>query len=134
MSRSVLQLRDSEVDALENVGSAVRIRFSPALVLKSEGVPGVDASTLWHQSALLTIKEGEIEGQRVSLPRRLAGGRITVNRLSYVDLLPIPLGSTGFVQLVLTFDAPQQHVIIAGTSANLDLLGHGKYIEHLAPG
>lgn len=133
MGSSVIQLPGSELEAVETEEQAVNVRFAPALVVKSEGVPGVDASTLWTQSAVIAFQEGEIEGELPSLPVKLAGGKITVNRLSYVDMIPTPLDSAGFVRLVLTFVEAPQEVAVVGISACLRLLGHGKYVEHLPP-
>lgn len=133
MGGSVIQLRDSEIDALDTDERGVSIRFAPAFVVKSEGVPGVDASTLWTQAAVLTFEDGEIEGDLPPLPGRLAGGKITVNRLSYVDMIPTPLDSAGFIRLALNFVEAQREIAVVGTSVSLELLGHGKYIKHLPP-
>lgn len=133
MGGSVIQLRGSKIEAVDTTNRTINVRFSPALVVRSEGVPGVDASTLWTQAATMAFHDGEIEGDFPSFPATLTGGRITVNRLSYVDMIPIPLDSAGFLRLLLTFVGAQRELAIVGISATLELLGHAKYIEHLPP-
>lgn len=133
MGGRVIQLRGSQIEAVTTDKPVINVRFAPALLVKSEGVPGVDASTLWRQAAVLAFRNGEIEGELPSFPARLAGGKITVNRVSYVDMIPTPLDSAGFIQLVLSFVEAQRELAIVGTGASLELLGQGKYIEHLAP-
>ena len=133
MGGRVIQLRGSEIGAADMDGRTLSVRFAPALVLRSEGVPGVDVSTLWAQVALLCFQDGEIDGEFPSFPARLAGGTITVNRLSYVDMIPAPLDSAGYIRLVLNFVGATPDLTIVGTSATLELLEHGKYLQHLPP-
>jgi hypothetical protein len=131
MGGSVIQLQSSQIEAVATDELAISARFAPAMLVKSEGVPGVDASTLWRQAAVLSFQNGEIEGELPSFPARLAGGKLTVNRVSYVDMIPIPLDSAGFIQLVLNFVEAQGELAIIGTGATLELVGPGQYIQHL---
>jgi hypothetical protein len=133
MGGSVIKLQGSQLEALDIDGETVNVRFAPALVIKSEGVPGVDASTLWTQAAALVFKDAEIEGDSPPFPATLSGGKITVNRLSYVDMIPIPLDSAGLIRLRLTLVEAQREIVIVGNSVSLQLSGHGKYVEHLPP-
>ena len=133
MGGSVIQLQGSQLEAVQTNEGIISVRFAPARVVKSEGVPGVDASTLWTQAATMAFQDGELEGEFPSFPAILTGWKITVNRLSYVDMIPIPLDSAGFLRLLLTFVGAQRELAIVGISASLELLGHAKYIEHLPP-
>lgn len=129
MGGSVIQLTDCNIAAIDTTADAVLVRFLPAQVIKSQGVPGVDASTRWTQSAIMTFNDAEIEGKRPNLPAVVAGGKITVNRLSYVDMIPIPLEAAGFIRLVMRFGDAE--LAISGTAVKLELFGHGRYIEHI---
>lgn len=133
MGGSVIQLQGSQLEAVQTNEGIISVRFAPARVVKSEGVPGVDASTLWTQAATMAFQDGELEGEFLSFPAILTGGKITINRLSYVDMIPIPLDSAGFLRLLLTFVEARRELAIVGSSASLELLGHAKYIKHLPP-
>ena len=46
MSGTILQLQDSTIASVTMAGEGeVRVRFSPAIIVKSQGIPRVDAST-----------------------------------------------------------------------------------------
>jgi hypothetical protein len=46
-------------------------------------------------------------------------------------MMPTPLDSAGYMRLDLTFVEAPRELAIFGTDARLELLGHGKYIEHV---
>ena len=131
MSASILQLNDSIVSDLSRSGDTAVLRFSPACILKSEGVPGVDASTRWNQTAELRFGEGEIEGEWRAFPLTVEGGRISVNNMTYVDIVPVPLESAGHMKLVLSIRGADSGLVITGSDVRLDLIGDGQYVEHL---
>ncbi len=132
MKGTILQLHGSTVHAIKTgTEDEVRVRFMPALIVKSQGIPRVDASTLWTQSGELVVDEGYIEGGLPGFPAVLAGGSVEAAGLKYVDMAPVPLASSGYVQLVLTFDNSAE-VVVTGSGARLDLEDIPKYVEHIA--
>ncbi|MGF1614478.1 MAG: hypothetical protein ACFCVA_11375 [Gammaproteobacteria bacterium] len=133
MGGSIIQIPGSQIEAIDTHEASISVRFAPALIVKSEGVPGVDASTLWKQGSVLVFQDGEIEGELTALPATLAGGKFTANCLSYVDMIPLPLDSAGSIRLVITFVDRQEQFAISGSHVRLTLLGHAQYVEHLPP-
>lgn len=133
MGRSLIQLSESTIGSIAQTEGTIAISFSPAHVLKSEGIPGVDASTQWTQSAQLTFQEAQIVGELPALPAAIASGRITVNNMGYVDMIPAPLESAGLIRLSLEITESVAKVMITGTEVKLELQGYGKYIQHIPP-
>ena len=132
MSGTILQLRGSTVYAITTrPDDQVRVRFAPALIVKSEGIPGVDASTLWTQSGELVIDEGEIEGALPGFPAMVTGGSVEAGGLKYMDMTPVPLTSVGYAQLRLTFESGAD-VVVTGSGATLELEDIPKYVKHIA--
>ncbi len=64
MAGTILQLQGSAVASIVNSPDGwIGVRFDPAMIVKSEGIPQVDASTLWTQAGELVIGEAEIDGE-----------------------------------------------------------------------
>jgi hypothetical protein len=131
MGGSVIQIRGSTVESVAQEGDEIVVHFGPAYVIKSEGIPGVDASTRWTQSVTISFAEAEAAGPYPSFRATAVSGKISINRMAYVDAIPIPLHSAGLIQLTLVFAAGTEPLTITGTEVGLKLLGHAKYIEHM---
>ena len=126
-----MQLLESTLGFISRSHEPVVVGFSPAYVIKSEGVPGVDASTRWTQSVELRFADGEIEGKMPGLPAVINAGRIAINNISYVGMIPVPLESAGVITLELEFVEGEEKLAITGEEVKLDLIGDAKYIEHI---
>jgi hypothetical protein len=131
MGGSIVQLNDSTLGALTHSGATVVVSLRTAYLLKSEGVPGVDVSTRWSQAVDLTFQEAEILGDLPDLPAVIQAGRITINSVGYVDMLPVPLNSAGWIRLVLEFQGTGEPLTIIGTEIQLALQGLAKYLAHV---
>ena len=131
MAGTIIQLQGSMVTSITtNRDGAVSVQFGPAMIVKSEGIPQVDASTLWTQSGELVIVEANIEGECFALPARLSGGSVEAGGLKYVGMLPVPLESPGYAQLKLVFDGGSE-VTITGAGARLEMASLPKYVKHI---
>ena len=131
MAGTVLQLQGSSLNAIETHGDGgVRVRFAPAMIVKSEGIPRVDASTLWTQSGELVIGEGEIEGRVPVLPALLSDGSMEAAGLKYIGVVPVPLDTLGYAQLKLIFEDGTE-VAVTGINAKLGMEGTPKYVKHM---
>ena len=132
MAGTVLQLHGSSVTAIATRGAGeVSVRFAPAMIVKSEGIPRVDASTLWIQSGELVIGEGQIEGTLPALPALLSDGSMESAGLKYIGVIPVPLDSLGYAELKLVFEGGAA-VTVAGANAKLGMEDTPKYVEHIA--
>ena len=131
MAGTILQLHGSTaVSIVTRSDGGITVRFEPAMIVKSEGIPQVDASTLWTQSGELVIGEAEIEGSCPPLPARLSGGSMEAAGLKYVGMCPVPLESLGYAQLKLTFEGDAE-VAVTGGSASLKMEHTPKYVKHI---
>lgn len=126
-----MQLADSTVGSISEEKRSLVVHFAPAHVIKSEGVPAVDASTLWKQDVDLVFGGGDIKGIAPDLPVVIKTGKIAINNMSYIDLMPVPLESAGFIALELEFVRDATKLRITGSDVKLDLLGNAKYIQHI---
>ncbi|MDJ0862437.1 MAG: hypothetical protein QNJ87_10700 [Gammaproteobacteria bacterium] len=131
MAGTIIQLEGSTAASIVTQGDgSVRVAFGPAMIVKSEGIPQVDASTLWTQSGNLIIGEADIQGKSPELPALLAGGSMETAGLKYVDMSPIPLDTPGYAQLRIAFEGGAE-MTITGTGARLELEGMPKYVKHI---
>jgi hypothetical protein len=100
------------------------------LVVKSQGIAGVDSSTLWEQPAELTIREAEVTGLATALPSVAAGGSIEAGGFKYLDMIPLPMDEVpGFAELRLRFGDGE--AVVSGQSARVVLAGQARYVEHI---
>ncbi len=131
MAGTILQLEGSTAASIvtQDDGS-VRVLFGPAMIVKSEGIPQVDASTLWTQSGQLVIGEADIQGKGPELPALLFGGSMEAAGLKYVNMSPVPLDCPGYAQLRLAFEGGAA-MTITGIGARLELEGMPKYVKHI---
>jgi len=131
-SGTILQLHDSTVEAITADGERVQVRFAPAMIVKSQGIPLVDASTLWIQSGELVIEEAQIEGDLPAFPAAVKTGSMEAGGIKYMGSAPVPLDTLGYAQLTLSFGGKENPVVITGGGARLDMEDIPKYVEHIA--
>ena len=131
MAGTILQLQGSAVASIVTSPDGwIGVRFDPAMIVKSEGIPQVDASTLWTQAGELVIGEAEIDGEPSELPAQLEGGSMEAAGLKYVGMSPVPLDSLGYAQLRLEFKGGAQ-MAVTGANARLEMEGTPKYVKHI---
>ena len=131
MAGTVLQLQSSSVAAIEaHRDGGISVRFAPAMIVKSEGIPRVDASTLWTQSGELVIGEGRIEGRVPAFPARLSDGSMEATGLKFMGVIPVPLDNLGYAQLKLIFEDGAE-VTVTGVNGKLGMEDTPKYVKHL---
>jgi len=110
----------------------VQVRFAPAMIVKSQGIPLVDASTLWIQSGALVIEDAQIEGDLPVFPAVVKTGSMEAGGIKYVGSSQLPLDTQGYAQLTLSFGGEEHPVVITGGGARLDMEDIPKYVEHIA--
>lgn len=133
MSGSVVHIPGTRVAAVEHAdGDRIRVVFAPARVVKSEGIPLADASTLWVQGGALEVADAEMQGRAPVLPADVEGGSIETAGIKYVDALPLPLNNPGFAELRLRFGDGRELVVV-GTGVTMEMDGNPKYVRHLDP-
>lgn len=130
MSGTILHLPETRIEDVERTAEGdLRLVFAPARVVKSEGIPLSDSSTLWTQPGVLTLHEVETE-DLLNPPVELAGGSVEVGGIRYMDMLPLPLPAHGGVELALDL-AGGGRFACSASRAGLEMQGHPKYVRHL---
>lgn len=130
MSGSILYLPETRIEGVERSDDGdLRILFAPARLVKSEGIPLSDSSTLWTQSGALTL-HGVDTKDLLSPPVELTGGSVEVGGVRYMDMLPLPFRFPGQVELRLGLAGSNDFTCTA-ERATLELEGSAKYVRHL---
>lgn len=126
-----IELPHAEVTSVEEEFGNIRLRMGDFTLVKSEGIPGVNESTRWRNAATLEFVEAEVEGELPSLPARVLTGDMTLNGMTYRDMIALPLDQTGYASLELKLEDGGQLTITAADHIRLTLDGPGKYLEHI---
>lgn len=127
-----IELKGSEIAAIEQDGAVVRIKFERAYLIKT--MTGSSERTRWWQAGDLVIAGVETDLDLPSGPLVCAGGDIDANIYTYRDMIPIPLASRGQVRCDLRFEGGSEPLIVEGTEIRLEMWETPKYIEHIRPG
>ena len=124
---TIVELHDSIVAGITENDRTVIVRFAPAYLHKSEGRPGIDSGSGWVQAARLTLGNSAVSGVIPDLPCRIMDGDLVICGERHNNEIPVPLETTGPVELKLEFD-PVQNITVTGRGARLELLGEPKYV------
>lgn len=128
---TVIQLTGSTLADATADADTVCLTLAPGRLLKSQGVAGVDATTLWDQVVRLEFTAAEPPGNWPALPAAVEGGRIRVNSMTYVDMVPVPLESAGLIRLELYVAGAADTVVVQAEEVKLVLAGDAHYLRHL---
>ncbi|MGB0720937.1 MAG: hypothetical protein ACPGU7_00945 [Gammaproteobacteria bacterium] len=130
MAGSILQLEESKLTGMKQDGERITLEFRPAIIVKSEGMPGVDQSTVWAvDTDLIFVDEAEWhDDSPPPLPMQVNGGSIEVNGLTYLDTLPMPLDLPGHIELELS--AETGTFVVRGGHFTINPMWPGKYLCH----
>ena len=129
MSGCVLRLPGSVLARVRREDGHTTLELRPAFIIKSEQMPGVDPGTLWTQDVDLIFREASWRAnQLVPDGMEIIGGNITLNGITHLDLLPMPLNLPGNIELEIKGEAGD--FAVAGEHFDLRALGVGKYTHH----
>jgi len=131
VAHTIINLDGSAVESvrLDSEDSA-HVRFAPAVIIKSQGIAGVDASTRWAQIAVLTIREAQVTGEVSLLPAIAAGGSMECGGFKYLDMIPLPIGEVpGFAELRVRLAGG--NLVVTGEDPRVALEGQARYLEHV---
>ena len=127
MSTSIVQLNDSTLAAVRREADKLYLELSPAFVVKS--IPDSE-DTLWRQNGRIVLTDPEVDGELPATPAPITTSRIRLNQYAYVDMLPIPSESPGFIEVKLSTENGGP-VTIQAEFLLLELDDVAKYIRHL---
>jgi hypothetical protein len=125
---AALEFHDSDIAAIEDDGQKITIRFAPAYVHRSSGVPGTDPGTGWSQDAVMVLSEGKLRGDPPRGQHTIASGSAKLSNASYDDLVPVPLSHVGDVHICFLFDDGSE-INIHAQAMSLSLVGAATYVE-----
>ncbi|MGQ9658643.1 MAG: hypothetical protein ACUVQI_03855 [Thermochromatium sp.] len=131
MDSSSIELKGSEIEAIDYDGDRVEIRFARAYLIKT--MTGSVECTRWWQAGSLVIEGAEVTERPPPGPLVCAGGDLDENIYTYRDMIPIPFEGRGHVGCRLRFIGTESRLSVTGTSARLIMRDTPKYIEHLRP-
>ena len=129
MSGSVLRLQASILARTARENDQTTLELRPAYLIQSENMPGVDPGVLWTRDVDLIFQAAEWRDDPPPENLTLNGGDITVNGITHLDLLPMPLDLPGDIELEIRSDAGV--FVIRGDHFELRPLGVGKYVKHV---
>lgn len=129
MDATSINLTESTVARVVQEGDEVRIRFEPAVLIKT--MTGSAERTKWRQNGELIFKGARIEGDLPDLPGTCAGGDVGENVYTYRDMVPVPLESRGRAHCDLKIG--EHSIRVEASAVELVLEDTPKYVEHLRP-
>jgi hypothetical protein len=125
---SAIELHDSVICQIQEIGRDVVVEFSPAYVHKSQGRPGIDPGSGWSQNARLTLTGALVSADLPALPESVSDGDLNVAGRKHSNLLPVPLTASGPIELRLVFRSGHE-VVISGDAIELKLMGEVRCLE-----
>lgn len=132
MKNRSIEIHDSKLSAISTRGKEALLHFSKVYVHESSGIPGVDAGSGWVQEAWLRISDAVVKRSFSEFPADLLDGYIMMDQKLLPNEIPVPLSHQGSVELRLeTWN--DEVVLIAGSGAQLDLVGEPEYVEEFRP-
>lgn len=121
MNQSV-ELHDSCIASITQKDEFVIVRFSPAYLHISDGVPGIDAGVGCVADLELEFRNGVIESACHSFPVTLYSGRILLGSVDFDNRFPLPVdvrGSTHF----LGFGNYGEEIVVRGDAVRSKIVG-----------
>lgn len=131
MDSTSIELRGSQISAVEVEGDSVRIQFAPAYLVKS--MTGSAERTRWWQNGALVFEGAELDEALPlpELPAECSGGDVGENVYTYRDMIPVPLDSRGHAHCALKVG--DRLIRVSGAAVRLEMRDVPKYIEHIRP-
>lgn len=127
-TRTELSLPEARVEAVEQDGERIRIRFQQYFLF--EGLTGSDQETQWRQAGSLVFEQAEIVSGAPAVGV-LRGGDLQDNAYLYRDRVPLPLDSRGQVGCSLRFEHAAAPLEIRGARVRLEPEGERRYLGHV---
>lgn len=128
----VLEFHDSNVGAILDSESSLRVVFSRAYIHYSAGRPGLDAGSGYLQPAELLLSKPVWFRPESGCMGRISDGELLINGRS-ISLVPLPFSASGRVTLSLTFTSGTS-ISVSAASVSCQTTGEGEFLETYAAG
>jgi hypothetical protein len=126
---SSLQLPGAQLERIERGDDEITLHFS--LVHLVQVMESTIQDTLWKQACDLVIRNMAIEGELPTCPCEIQGGDMINNIYTYRDHAPLPIDWSGSVGCKLKVAGSGAVFSIDGTSMQLEMIEHPRYIRHI---
>ena len=127
----MIELHDSKLVAVSWADGVVVVMLSPACVHRSEGRPGVDAGTVWRQSAMFTMTDAVVSAHGV-LPVTVRGGSLQIGTEEHQNIIPAAGVFSASVKLKLDLN-DRDHLMVTAGQLLITLTGEAEYLEKFEP-
>ena len=126
-----IELHDSELASVSQVGESVVLSFSSVCLHESSGAPGVDAGIGWYQPATLSVGDARIAAS-VRLPAAVSDGFLRVGDILHQNSIPATTGTLGGpIELSLLLSTSET-LLVRGATITIELSGKPSPIEHFS--
>ena len=130
---SAIELHDSTIAAVDRIRSSVVIRLAPAYVHRSEGQPGIDATTGWHQDFDLVISDAVVESCPKELNCWIADGNIAVGDTLHDNWIPLPFACAGPTSVKFwAITQNSEELVIHGSAAEIVPRSEPQFVEDVS--
>jgi hypothetical protein len=127
---SAIELHDSALASVNQVGEGIEIALVPGYIHKSIGACGVDPGTVWLQDILITLEGASLEGQLPEMPCDLSGGALMITGQHISEnMLALPLDQSGNITLRLDIMWGGGQLFFRGRRILALPKGEAKYLE-----
>lgn len=125
---SALEIHDSTVARISNIGSSTILHFDKAYIHKSKGVAGTDRGTGWLQAIDLEFTDSNPEQLPTSLPVVMSDGQLIVNGKLSNNVFDLPLDESGEVAFI-GITSENERVSISAKRIKVIEVGVAEYLE-----
>lgn len=130
---SVIELHDSVLGSLAQVGDSVQVILRPAYVHQSVGKPGVDAGSGFVQNFTLEFGEAQIEGEIGALPSDIFHGEFQAGTQTFPNEIGLPCDWDAAASLVLFLSPDNRRIAITGRSVRATADSEAVFVEDFRP-
>jgi hypothetical protein len=124
-----IEIHDSTLKSLTQVGRGLEIHLSPAYIHQSEGRPGHDEGIGWYQDAIFRIPNGTIIIPSKMMPVDLIDGCVKIGSgMNSANVIPLPLMTQGKVEISFQ-DTTGSFIQVNGVGLVVELVGKPGAIE-----
>lgn len=126
-----IELHDTRLGSIGELEDAsVIVRFTPAYIHRSVGLPGTDDGFGEAQDCTLVFSFGRIEGEIGELPTYVYSGELCICEALYQNLIDLPIDMRDApVVLTLFLAHDNRKVEVLGRGLVIHLDGEARYVE-----
>jgi len=130
---AAIELHDSTVESVVQVGQVIRIALRPAYVHRSAGNPGIDPGSGYVQDFVLEFGTARIEAGFGPLPADVFDGEFLAGNQQFNNVISLPCDIAAPVSLTLFLSPDNRRASVSGLSVKAVPAGEAVYVEDFQP-